>query len=309
VSLNETGIARAQGGGGYPPGGYGPPGGGSPPGGYGPPGGGYPPPGGGGYGPPGGGYPPPGAGSPFGGFVPPAYGGPQQPLDGPPIFSPVDAVSFGWTAVTKNFASVALPIVLAALVAALPAIVLGVIRGFVLGLLGPRLDAGSRMAISAGGQGITQLIAMPVQAYMLGGINHFALRVCRGERPELNAVFGGGPFFLPMLGGQLLYTFGAAAGLVLCVVPGVILTCGWLFYQQFIVDKGLGPIEALTASWRATTGQRLNVFVYLLLNMAVIVAGFAAFCVGALLISAPVIAIANVYLYLKLTGEQPRLAV
>jgi hypothetical protein len=298
VSLNETGIARAQGGGGYPPGGYGPPGGG------------YPPPGGGGYGPPGGGgYPPPGGGTPFGGFVPPAYGGPQQPPNGPPTFSPVDAVAFGWNAVTKNFASVALPIVLAVLVAALPAIVLGFIRGFVLGLLGPRLDAGAQMAISAGGQGLTQLIAMPVQAYMLGGINHFALRVCRGDRPELNAVFSGGQFFLPMLGGQLLYSFGAAAGLVFCLIPGVILICGWLFYQQLIVDKGLGPIDALSASWRITNGQRLNVFVYLLLNIAVIVAGLAAFCVGALLVSVPVIAIANVYLYLKLSGEQPRLAI
>jgi hypothetical protein len=31
-------------------------------------------------------------------------------------------------------------------------------------------------------------------------------------------------------------------------------------------------------------------------------------CVGALLISAPVLIISNAYLYLKLTGEQPRLA-
>jgi hypothetical protein len=210
--------------------------------------------------------------------------------------------------VTKNFGTVAGPIIIAILVAALPAIVLGGIRGFVLGLFGARLDPGMRALVSAGGQGVTQLIAMPVQAFMFGGINHFLLRVCRGERPELNAVFSGGQFFLPMLGGQLLYSFGVAVGLVFCLVPGVMLTCGWLFYQQLIVDKGIGPIEALTASWRITTGQRLNVFVYLLLNMVVVLAGFVALCLGALLISVPVLLIANVYVYLKLTGEQPRLA-
>ncbi|HEY1532373.1 MAG TPA: hypothetical protein VGF76_00090 [Polyangiaceae bacterium] len=48
---------------------------------------------------------------------------------------------------------------------------------------------------------------------------------------------------------------------------------------------------------------------YLLLSFLVVVAGLAALCVGALLISAPVLIISNVYLYLKLTGEQPRLAV
>jgi hypothetical protein len=315
VSLNETGVTRAQGGGGYPPGGYGPPGGGGYPppggGGYPPPGGGgYPPPGGGGYPPPGGGgYPPPGGGTPFGGFVPPPYGGPQLPTNGPPLLSPVEAVAFGWNAVTKNFSTVAAPIIIAVLVAALPAIVLGGTRAIILGALGPRLDPVLRMGITFGGQGLTQLVSIPVQAYMFGGINLFALRVCRGEKPDLNTVFSGGPFFLPMLGALLLYTFGAGIGFVFCLVPGVVLSCGWLFYQQFVVDKALGPTDALTASWRATTGQRLNLFVYLLLSFLVVVAGLAALCVGALLISAPVLLISNAYLYLKLTGEQPRLAV
>ena len=303
MSLNETDVARAQGGAGYPPGGYGPPGGGYPP----PGAGGYPPPGGG-YPPPGGGYPPGGGGAAYGGFVPPAYGGPQLPPNGPPTFAPVEAVTFGWTAVTKNFSTVAAPIIIAALVAALPAIVLGGTRGLIWGMLGARVDPALRMVISAGGQGLTQLVSIPVQAYMFGGVNHFALRVCRGEKPELNAVFSGGQFFLPMLGGLLLYSFGAGIGFVFCVVPGVVLTCGWLFYQQFIIDKGLGPVEALTASWRATTGQRLNVFVYLLLSFVVVVAGLVALCVGALLVSAPVLVIANMYAYLKLTGEHPRLA-
>jgi uncharacterized membrane protein len=165
-----------------------------------------------------------------------------------------------------------------------------------------------RMAVTIGGQGLTQLVSVPVQAYVFAGINQFALRVCRAEKPELNAVFSGGPFFLPMLGAQLLYSLGAGLGMVMCLVPGIILACGWLFYQQFVVDKRLGPVEALSASWRVTTGQRVNMFLYLLLSFGVGVAGLFALCFGALLISAPVLVIANVYLYLKMTGQQPRLA-
>jgi uncharacterized membrane protein len=51
-----------------------------------------------------------------------------------------------------------------------------------------------------------------------------------------------------------------------------------------------------------------NVFVYLLLSFVVVVVGMVALCVGALVISVPVLMISNVYVYLKLTGEQPRLA-
>ncbi len=106
-------------GGGYPPGGYGPPGG-QGPGGYGPPGGqgpgGYGPPGGqgpGGYGPPGGqgpggygappgapgGYGPPGA--PYGAPLPPYNpGSPYGPAGGPPPVPEVKKRAQTWLIVS-----------------------------------------------------------------------------------------------------------------------------------------------------------------------------------------------------------------
>jgi uncharacterized membrane protein len=225
----------------------------------------------------------------------------------PVPFSPIEAVSFGWNAVTKNFSALAAPLIIAVLVFATPSIVLGFARGFVTALLGPHLDPALRSVIAVAGGVLSQIIAIPLQAFIFSGINQFLLRACRGEKPELNVVFSGGRFFLPMLGGQLLYAMGVGLGIVLCLIPGVILSCGWFLYQPFIVDKGLGPVEALTASWRATAGQRGNIFVYLLLSCAVGLAGFAALCIGALIISVPVLMIANMYVYLKLIGEEPRL--
>ncbi|MEO8904962.1 MAG: hypothetical protein ABI488_21180 [Polyangiaceae bacterium] len=352
MSLNETGLVRAQGGGGgYPPGGYGPPGGGPPGGGgyppggggYGPPGGappgggGYPPggggypPGGGGYGPPGGGppgggppggggygppgAPPPGWGPPggqppgpsqYGGFVPPSYNGPQQPGGNVPPLDPVAAVAFGWNAVMKDFAAVAVPIVVALLVMVVPAAALNFTWSLMVGILTTKLDPTIATLLRVAGQCVTQVLSLGSQAFIFGGLIQFTLGVCRGQRPAFNVVFSGGRFFLPMLGGQLLYALALGVGFVMCMVPAGILACGFICYQPFIVDKGLGPIDALGASWRLTTGFKLNIFLYLLLSMAVGLLGVLALCVGAVLISWPVLAIANCYLYVKLIGEEPR---
>ena len=219
---------------------------------------------------------------------------------------PVEPIAFGWNAVTKDFGSVALPIVVALVVIALPAGLLNFMLSLLLGLLTSKLDPTVASVISILGQCITQLLSLGLQAFMFGGLVQFTLGVCRGQKPELNVVFSGGRFFLPMLGGQLLYALGVAAGLPFCGIPAAILACGWICYQPFIVDKGLNPIDALKSSWRLTQGFKGSIFLYLLLTIAVAIAGVLALCVGALLVASPIIAIGNTYLYLKLQGEQPR---
>jgi len=305
--------------GGNPPGGYGPPGG-NPPGGYGPPGGnppgGYGPPGGnppGGYGPPGGnppgGYGPPGGGPPYGGggFAPPPYQpGPPPPAAG---FEATEAIAFGWAAVSKDFAGVAVPLAVAAFVASLPGIVLGGIRGGIVGALtaSGSVDPTVLMLINGGGGLVNSLVSIGAQSWIMGGVVQFALSVARGQKPEFGVVFSGGRFFGPMLGATFLYSFGVVFGFALCLVPGLILLAGWLAYSAFIVDKGLGAVEALKASWQLTTPYRTNVIVYVLLSMLVGIAGALACCIGAVLVSFPVLMLGNAFVYLKLIGEQPRL--
>ena len=81
----------------------------------------------------------------------------------------------------------------------------------------------------------------------------------------------------------------------------------WVAYSAFIVDRGLDGMDALKASIQLTAPHRTNVLVYTLLSMLVVAGGLLACCVGALLLSFPILMIGNAYLYLKLIGEQPRL--
>ncbi len=169
------------------------------------------------------------------------------------------------------------------------------------------VDQSLVMLINVGGSLLSYVIGLIVQAFILGGVVQFSLRVARGEKPDFGVVFSGGRFFAPMLGATLLYTLGIGIGFAACIVPGLFLFAGWIAYSAFIVDKGLGGLDALKASWQATAPQRTNVIVYVLLSMLVGIVGVLACCFGALLVSFPVLMIGNAYLYLKLIGEQPRL--
>jgi uncharacterized membrane protein len=148
-----------------------------------------------------------------------------------------------------------------------------------------------------------------VQSYLLGGIVHFALGVCRGKKPEFGEVFSGGRYFGKMLVGQLLFGLAYGIGLALCVVPGWIVAAGCILYAPLIVDKNMGGVDALKESWRLTTGHKLNVIVLGILLFLVVLVGYAACCVGALLVSAPIAALSLSYVYLRLVGEEPRLPV
>ena len=210
---------------------------------------------------------------------------------------------------TKDFAGVAVPLAVASFVSTLPSLVISGIRGGVMGALAASGSADPTVLalINGGGSLVGYLISIVSQAFILGGEVQFALRVARGEKPDFNAVFSGGRFFAPMLLGTFLYTLGVTVGFAACIVPGLFLYAGWIAYSAFIVDKGMGGTEALKASWHATTPYRTNIVVYALLSMLVGLAGALACCVGALLVSLPVLMIGNAYLYLKLIGEQPRL--
>ncbi len=211
---------------------------------------------------------------------------------------------------TKDFAGVALPIAVAAFVSALPGIILGGIRGGIVGALSASgsVDSTVITLISSAAGLVNFVIGVLVQAYVMGGIVQFALRVARGDKPEFGVVFGGGKFFMPLFGATLIYQFGGGIGLAFCIVPGLFLLAGWAAYSAFIVDKNMGALESLSASWAATAPYRMNIIIYFVLVFFVFLAGLVACGIGALLVSFPVVTIGNAYLYMKLIGEQPRLA-
>lgn len=82
---------------------------------------------------------------------------------------------------------------------------------------------------------------------------------------------------------QILYFIAAnvilvvlvAGGLIFFIIPGVLIFVRTIFTTYFIVDKNMGPFDAINASWELTRGKSIEMLgfkiVLLLINLVPIV--------------------------------------
>jgi uncharacterized membrane protein len=220
----------------------------------------------------------------------------------------MEAMSFGWNALMKNFAGVSLPIAVAVFVLAVPVGITAGLSGFILRMAFDYVDPsfiGLFNAVMQVGIGAVFLLA---NAFIAGGIVEFALKVARGQTPSFGDVFGGGKYFGAMFVGWIGFSIAVGIGAMLCIVPGYIVQFGLWPFAFIIVDQKLGGIDALKKAWAMTTGHKMNIFVFWLLCLLVTIAGELACGIGVLLVSMPIIIIASAHMYLSLKGEPPRLA-
>jgi uncharacterized membrane protein len=91
-------------------------------------------------------------------------------------------------------------------------------------------------------------------------------------------------------------------GFVLLIVPGVYLALRFMFAPYAIVDKNLGPIEALKYSGELTKGIKWQLLGYSIVAILIILVGAIALLVG-LLVAVPVVMFASVHIYRKLQGQ------
>lgn len=146
------------------------------------------------------------------------------------------------------------------------------------------------------------VVGWVLNAFMQAGLMRVNLKVARGEAASFSDVFSGGTWFLPLLGATILTSIATALGFLFFIVPGVILAIGFMFSSHFIVDQNMGPLEAMSASWAATKGQRLDLFGFCFLLFLVVLAGAAA-CGFGLLVAVPVTSLSTAVAYLHLSGR------
>jgi hypothetical protein len=145
-------------------------------------------------------------------------------------------------------------------------------------------------------------VGIVVGAFFQVGFVRMWLKAARGERPEFDELFSGGSRFLPMLLSTLILGFAVCVGAMLCLVPGVIVGLGLMFMPYYVVDQELGPMDAMAASWSATTGQKGALFLFAIVTVLLAMGGAMACCVG-FLIAMPITAIATATVYLRISGR------
>jgi len=144
---------------------------------------------------------------------------------------------------------------------------------------------------------ITQVVVLGIALIFV----RLGLKLVDGQKPEqadffwfdTKVVING---IITMILFELIY-FG---GLLLLIIPGIIFA--FMFGQALyaVVDKGLKPVEALKYSHKITQGNKLQLFLFALVSGVLVFFGALLFLVG-LIIVVPVIAMAQFYIYRKLT--------
>lgn len=170
-------------------------------------------------------------------------------------------------------------------------------------------------------------LATVVLGVVMGiGMMKIYLKVADGEQASIKDLFLHYKLFFKLIFAQLLA--GLISGLavlpvafvvglffvinnnILWVVGAVLILAGVLFtvhisvrlmfVQYLVVDKGMGPVEAVKGSFAITKGHVLQLLGFGAMSFLVAVLGVLALFVG-LFVAIPVIALATVFVYRELS--------
>lgn len=228
-------------------------------------------------------YAPPGAEVPGAAAV--AYGQPQPWTTG-------EALTLAW-ARFKEFAPV---LILAYLLNLVLSMIVGQAGNIVTLAGGIRASSVAGSLTAAGG-----VLGQIVAAYLQVGMTRIVLDAARGKAPEFGTLFAGGDRFFPLFLVNLLMALAILLGLVLLIVPGVIMGIGFSLAPFYVVDAGMGPIEAMKASWSATRGQKGEIFVLGIAAVGLSLLGMLMCCVG-LLATSPILYVAMAVAFIRMSG-------
>jgi uncharacterized membrane protein len=119
-------------------------------------------------------------------------------------------------------------------------------------------------------------------AFLAAGTYKTAMKQLRGEPTSLGDLFSGADCFLRVLGAILLVAILAAIGGVFCIIPGLIVQGLCFFTIPLVVERGMGPIEAIQASINATKQDWLMITLFALVVGLIASIGGVLCGVGAL---------------------------
>jgi len=145
---------------------------------------------------------------------------------------------------------------------------------------------------------ISNILVFVVNTIIDMGLIRIAIKFAEREKPVFSDLF-----YTPSLINYVLTSIMSAVivliGLILFIIPGVIFALRIQFSKYLVIDKRLGPVEAIQKSWGMTKGISFNLFLFAILLMLINLLGLLAFIVG-LFISVPLTMVANAFVYRKL---------
>ena len=149
---------------------------------------------------------------------------------------------------------------------------------------------------------IIQIASFVLSMIIVMGLIKICLRFCDGEKGEFSDLFSCYPLFFNYLIGSILYWLIIMVGLILLIIPGIIWAIQFQYYSYLIIDRGLGPIDALKKSSEITKGVKWDLFVLSIVLGVINLLGLICLVVG-LFATIPTTMVAIAFVYRKLLAQ------
>jgi uncharacterized membrane protein len=204
-------------------------------------------------------------------------------------FSINSAILFGWESMKKHFLFLVLVVVFDLLIILLPDIVSKITENIELSL--------SNVIFYF----VFNLILWIISAVVSMGFLHITVLLSEGLDANFSDLFEKANRIINFVVSSILYAIIVTVGFILLIIPGIIFMARFQFYQYAVLEKNIGPIQALKASWRITKDQVTNLILFWIVVLFINVLGALALGIG-LFITFPLTMIATAYVYKKLAN-------
>jgi uncharacterized membrane protein len=151
---------------------------------------------------------------------------------------------------------------------------------------------------------LNAVLPIVLQGALSAGMQIAALKKIHGRRIEFADMFKGFNFFVPTLVAHLLTAVFVSAGLLLCIVPGLVVGAMYLFPSMFIVDRKMEFWPAMQASHALVKNDYFGFTMFLLCIILVNLIGVLC-CVVGVLVTLPLTYAAIAVAYHELVGSDP----
>jgi len=205
-----------------------------------------------------------------------------------PAISVGECISYGWETFKKRPWFLIGAFLLALVVSSLP------------GTFGPQPETGPDgqpfLPPLTGFQVIMSLVSVVVSFLAAIGMTTLALRAHDDvASAQIGDLWNPGPFWR-FVGAHILTAILITLGLIAFVIPGIMIAVGLSFVPFLVVERGLGPIQALQESWRITNGHKGRLFLLILALVGINLLGLMALVVG-IFVAVPIAMLAFTHAY------------
>lgn len=143
-----------------------------------------------------------------------------------------------------------------------------------------------------------------IALFMQMGFLKSALLITSGIKPGFEQLYVNSHHFIAWIVAQFIFVIIVTLGFIFFIFPGFYLLARFSLYPLFILDKNMGPLEALKGAKVVSKGQCWFLFLLFLCTFLINILGCLFFGVG-LLITIPISALAWALTYRKLTKNEP----